>query len=243
MARVEGVSFEQILNQEDFILIDTNVLSCIFSDSYRDKIYPAKKFLDLDERLLENVNEGTKLVGLWVREPKIHTTTKVSEEFEQFVDILNHKLKMLNWYEKSKRSNLKRDYYHGDMSPVRQQELMEEICWRYQTILKILKKSIYRPEENRVFKVLERMILELSEYSGVKNDLRDERIMIPKKYEDLHADEQLIAVSVYLSTIKNTSSAIITADSDIEKILKKTMELLFDFGTREGNVMLASLLD
>ena len=88
-------------------------------------------------------------------------------------------------------------------------------------------RRLHKATEERVYVVTnhatyERIVegvIELDERSHLKKDS-------VSKYEDMHTDERLVALGIYLSTVENMGSAILTSDRDILRLMKASVNAL-----------------
>ena len=106
------LSFEEILEREEYVLVDTSIEECRRSGSgwFRDFFYPAKTFSDFDEEVLRGrVNDLDFFVSL-LRSSKVYTSPGVVFEIENGRNLIQKKIKYLE------ERKIKHDYFSKELS-------------------------------------------------------------------------------------------------------------------------------
>ena len=228
MGEASGISeFEQALANESYVLSDTEPIHPGLSAAYAESIFPANNFLQLDDAVLEymsrHIAESVSLFSM----PKMHVPVKVYAEIKIFQDIICDKMAALNQLDKKSQER-----YHKspnkkyDALRQKRKEKLCDLCFDYVNLCKVVKDSVFRPENPVVFSELERLVVDVAERCGSKIDF-SHRYSSPKsKRDDSHADEQLVAAALYRTLCDGQSTAILTPDSDIRRILIHTCRRL-----------------
>ena len=218
---------EDILEQEQLILTDNSFIAggnTMNSPWYYEDMYHVKKFLDLSINSLNNALELYEGTMLWLQNPHVYTTSGVIDEMKTFRDILNGKLSWLRTYDArgSPSHNKPPQDNDADLETDEKRELLEDVCKLYHQTVKLADKKEFKAQYQTEYGAVENIVAEITRHTGAKIDFEFRYKKYPKKYEDTHADEQLVAAAIYSSIIDNVSSAIVTADSDIERIFSNT---------------------
>ena len=233
-------SFESILQIEPLILIDTGIKDYTNPRWYKDKVYYASKFSQLDKSVLEQNLGILEKFKTQLSEPTVYTTKKVVEEIGGFVDIITEKLVTLNRFENlrhERKNNRRYDKYDDSQ----EKKLLQELCFLYDQIYRLASHKVLKIENPKSFHGLEQIVLATGIFGGKKDFTDRYGMRTKKKAEDRHTDEELVATALYLSITEGKQSCIVTPDSDIKRLLLKTKEYLTDKKTEDNEVYLKAL--
>jgi len=211
------LSFTQVLEEEPFILTDSTLfLEKNDSSWYQKDVYFCHAYSRLNCSLLERVLSSLENAQELLRKPNVSTVSKVVDEIARAKNMIQHKQAFLNEEERrSVQRRAKKEYTktQGEM-------LFADISFAYNEIERISRKKIFVPANKRAFQELELIVNEVTEKSRAKLDYSNRygEEYIPKK-ADLHADEELATAALYLCLIDGKSSCVLTADSDLYRIV------------------------
>ena len=229
-------SFERIIDKEGYLICDTSAVSQLALSS--KKVYQTKSFSDFSLDLIEKEIEKISIFLEFMENPKILFTSKVSEEIRSIRDNLGNKIHFLR-----ENYNLRRNGRKScDEKPIEQIKL-EEIHELYNELHRASRRSVFFPGQRQIYSFLEKIVLSVTRNTDAKIDYgffyrKDDK---PRKREDLHADEQLVAAALYLSAFERRNGGILTRDSDIKRILRNTLFYLKNSG-QQGYIEIISLL-
>ena len=188
---------EDIIRQEHFMLLDSgtniNDRHYVSSDWYSSTVYNTNTFAQIDGNLIVH----DKLI--WLNENKYS----------------------LNRYYRKKRLRIAKINQRENGGGNR--EILENVCHAFFKIWHAARESEYIPDDKKEFERLYEITREAAEDSNAKINYALRYGNFLSKPEDLHADEQLIAASLYRSLIERHGSTILTADSDLPRILDSTV--------------------
>ena len=226
----ESISFETIINQEPLILIDSGIYAKSNEDWYEDGIYEAKRYSQLDTEILYSALLRLEKLENLLLEPNVKTIPKVIDEFIYIRDKLKEKLRNLNAHEKGIPKKYKDEPKLKECHEAVEykKRILEDICFLFHNVQRIAKRSesLFIPQDKIKFYHLEKIVIATAEITEAKIDFSSRYHSFRKKEEDLHTDEQLVAAALYLSIFDNLRSCILTSDSDIQRILKRTYNYL-----------------
>lgn len=221
-------TFNEILESNDYVLCDTSITGIEKGDWYWDSIYPVHRFSELDIGEIENKIRSIKSFNDFLMHLKVFVTGGVSRETFTIISLLADKIKFLSW----RKGLTKRD---GKLRREIEEESTEE------SVLKEIYNSFFESYvltkrfrfefphgNNGAYNFLEKIVLNVAEHTHAKIDYEEvyHPNRRPKKVEDFHTDEQLVATALYLSVVEEKSCGILTRDSDIRRILYHTLSYL-----------------
>ncbi len=257
-------NFQRILDREQVILTDNNLQFSGDSGWYENEVYHARRFSSIKLDILSGTITSLEERLWWLSHPNVYITEKILEEVKRFTYVISNKLISLNRPERLSSPSRQRDYQHrhktldghdshegsghgrSDYESSGQRQLMESIGFLYKEIVRISKKSIFKPARRGVLISLENVVETITAHTAAKFDFYDfcaNSENTAKKYEDLHADEQLVATALYISLVDMTSNCIVTKDRDIRKILVNILNYLSHAETMEANHILSALIE
>ena len=239
----QTLSFEEILEREEYVLADTSIDEYRENGSgwYREFIYPANSFSDIDEEVLrKKVSDLDFFISL-LRNPHVYTSPGVVSEIKNGRDIVQGKIEYLKkedgisdflnilFGQKIPKRNLRRrKYQESNRNGNDQRELLDEIQDLYHGSSVRARRSILRPKRRGLYDRLENLVLKVTENTHSKIDfsLRYGELINGDK-KDFHTDEQLVSLALYLS-MEGSRGCIISGDSDFGRILINTFRYLSD---------------
>lgn len=218
MERQSYSALDRILDQHGRIFSD----SSIYRSSrgwYARYVYDAE-LSQLDVRRLAEVNDSLEKEIDWWNQPQTFSVGKVIDEMDRFHQILRGKLGYF-------RRKLNRNRGFKQRTPVAMEHPFFEICDNYGTILHKAFASLYKPREQDVFAVLENLVMGVGAGTSAKRDFSSKYgTNRGKNRIDLHTDEQVVAAALYSSVVENTPCAIVTPDSDHQRLLAEVQKYL-----------------
>ena len=229
-------SFEKIIDKEGYLICDTSAVSQLALSS--KNVYQTKSFSDFSLDSIEGEIEKISIFLEFMENPKILLTSKVSEEIRRIRDRLGTKIHFLR-----ENYNLRRNGRKPcDEKPIEQIKL-EEIHELYNELHRASRRSVFFPGQRQIYSFLEKIVLSVTRNTDAKIDYgffyrKDDK---PRKREDPHTDEQLVATALYLSAFERRRGGILTRDSDIKRILRNTLFYLNNSG-QQGYVEIVHLL-
>lgn len=203
-----------IVEEEPVVFLDTCVIPGSLFSLFRD----VNKFREVSLPGLSVLNqEVSELVTLWSHK-NTYSTPKVLTELNKLVVKLYCQFKYLKSEEKKEYlPRWKQDDYR-ELKSIMGREEMHGVCSLYRKqLLGTAELSLYSPSDQEIFELLEHKVIEIGKENSVKR-------YSPKRNgkADLHTDEQLVATALYHSLIEKSSSAIVSKDSDIQRLLVQT---------------------
>ncbi len=217
------LSFDDILEREDYVICDSGI-----ADSGIEDLYPLNHFLEIPTPLLKRQLGGVELFLQLLEDPGVITVPGVSREIKIARELLGSKLRyLLADTRRLSNGNRKRLMYKCRNKIKRLKRIQELHHILYQT----LKRKAFAPREKPVYNFLESVVLSVAKNSDAKIDFGNSYgHESPRPVEDFHTDEQLVAMAIYLSCVEGKSGGILTGDSDIKRILRNTIFYLAHSG-------------
>jgi hypothetical protein len=229
------LSFEEMLEREEYVLVDTSVHESV-SGWFKEGIYPVSSFSGIDEELLISKRDGLKYFVSFLEEPRTYTSQGVSLELEKARNMVEFKISRLERLTygppRKKSKGRKREQNRKFLREIR--DLF------YQSSLQA-RKSILKPENKDLYSLLENFVFKVSEHTNAKKDFsyRYKGYQGGNK-EELHTDEQLVSLALYLS-VQGNESCIVTRDSDLRRILLNSVRYLSDSRVSSQDCLLDSI--
>jgi len=220
----EALTFDDVLQKEDRIFTDTEI-SPQEPFGWYYTVYDAKAYSQLNQDLLFQVLKSAEEMREWMSHPRVKATARVADEIKRFRDIIRNKLKFLNRYERQMLRGKRRavqDSVGRDMG----KDLLESIGFVYHQIFGKARHKQFKPDNQQMFSYLEQMVLDVAATTDAKRDHAANYGKLPSQAEDLHGDESLVAAALYTALVDFQPSAIVTLDSDIQRLLEITLRKL-----------------
>jgi len=211
---------EQVLSSHRFILTDSEI-DPTQSNWYWDHFYPNKHHFQFDSTILKRIIwRGVEYLE-WIAHPRVNTVRGIVVERRQIRDILRDKLRNINENDSIREENGRMTDDQRERGMTRK-ALFEELTFLYHHIARIAHKSQFRAENPEFMKSFEELIVDIANGTGAK---RDFNVRIKKHDEPSFskADEELVATALYRSLILREATNIVSADSDIYRILMATV--------------------
>ena len=218
----ELLTFDEILRQESYVICDSSLTSISSSDWYQDRVYDARFFSEINSDILEAEIIDLEYFLEVLRNPLVFTTKGVLYELENTRDMVGDKLKFLNKQENLVGRKNRKRFHRGD----NQRILLKQILDTFYESSRQSKGSVFFPEQKFQYNALERIVFKVTEHTDSKIDLDElypKKRAKPKKVQDFHTDEEIVASALYLSAIDSRIGCILTRDSDIKRILINTL--------------------
>ena len=221
--KVLSLTFEDILKQEEYIIWDSAVISSPDTNWYHKMVYDSVSFLGINLETLGKEAEFLKYFLPFLENPNVFTVLGVALEIDRTRKIVADKIKFL----KERERFLGKREFEGKGEA--QKELLEGIRDLFYEYYKELRKSLFIPQQKQIYHTLEEITIKVTEQTNSKIDYSRyyEKRVKPKRDPGFHADEQTVAAALYLSSIEGKKGGILTRDSDIERILKNTLNCRF----------------
>ncbi len=211
-------SLQNIIETEGFILLDTGGVNRDTCSWYKDLVFGAKTFCQLDQDELEKVKISSHQFYDCIEMPNTHFVSGVVEELRYFREVIRRKLRDMNQTGKEMIKHKEINPNNNGYYPTK--ELLEGIAMKYCEIHRKARRKILKPEDKALYDYIEREVIDIATKCWSKRDysIRYENRSI-KLTQDNHTDEQIVATAIYYSIHDNQGSAILTVDSDLARIL------------------------
>ena len=211
--KVQPYTLDQVLGEQKRVFLDRNIYLPQGIGNWYGKIVYNRQFHELDKDLLLEVNDSLKQeITLWYQ-PTTFSTEKVVEEIRIFNQILQERLDYFRRNLKRRRSK------SGGIPPTVNGHPFLRVCNNHATILQAATSSLYKPRNQDVFEVLEDLVISVGRETSAKIDFSKRHGNRKRNNVDLHTDEQVVAAAIYSSVVENTPCAIVTPDSDHQRLL------------------------
>lgn len=226
--RLFMIDFETLLEEKPILFSDTAV-NKEFGNWYRESVSGSQFMGEVDIGGLEKGIDSAKWFKWWFSQSPILTTTCVVQELNRFRKKLRLKLKKLQTKDQIYHTMHGRDY-------ARKVELFKLVASLYREVCIAAREAVFRPLEPKKFSALEEVVLAVSENTDSKRDYTHRYEKDPgRKPDDLRADESLVAAALYVSLVDNEPCTIVSADSDIRRLLLTTCKLIANGEIPGGN--------
>ncbi len=218
----ELLTFDEILRQESYVICDSSLTSISGPDWYQGWVYDARFFSEINRDILETEIIDLKSFLEVLRNPIVFTTKGILYELKNTRDMIGDKLKFLKKQENLVGGKNRKRLHRGD----NQRILLEQILDTFYESSRQSERSVFFPGQKIQYNVLERIVFEVTKHTDSKIDLDElypEKRAKPKKVQDFHTDEEIVASALYLSAVDSRKGCILTRDSDIRRILMNTL--------------------
>lgn len=215
-------TFDEILRQESYVICDSSLTSISSPDWYQGWVYDARFFSEIKRDILEAEIMDLKYFLEVLRNPIVFTTKGVLYELKNARDMIGDKLKFLNKQENLVGGKNRKRLHRGDNQKI----LLQQILDTFYESSRQSESSVFFPRQKFQYNALERIVLKVTKHTDSKIDLDElypEKRAKPKKVQDFHTDEEIVASALYLSVIDSRMGCILTRDSDIRRILMNTL--------------------
>jgi len=207
------LTFEDLLNEEDYIICDTGACSIPKSDWYNEGICQARNLSGIDTSIVSREIELLSSYIEFLSNEKVYVTCGVLQEMKNLDEAIGYSRRFFDLKERRQKNR------HGDFDD-NSKELLETMHELAHGVYKEARRSVFQPEQKERYSHLENIVIDTTQKTGAKVDFsilyRDKK---RTGREDTHADEQLAATALYLSSVAERKCGIITSDSDIRRIL------------------------
>lgn len=218
-------TFDEILRQESYVICDTSLISISSPDWYQEWVYDARFFSEIKRDILEAEITDLKNFLEVLRNPLVFTTKGVLYELKNARDMVGDKLKFLNKQENFVERKDRRRFHRGDNQKI----LLQQILDTFYESSRQSEMSVFFPGQKFQYNALERIVFEVTKHTDSKIDLDEfypKKRAKPKKVQDFHTDEEMVASALYLSAVDSRTGCILTRDSDIRRILMNTLSYM-----------------
>jgi len=215
---------ESIFRKNSFVICDSSFCTPISQAWYEEGVYCKNSFRQID--LEREADAARSLEGLlfFLEGDNVLTAEGVPTEIARARDMIDGKIKFLReikrFHDYAKRS--RRDV----IGTTRQEDSLRMLEELFHQAYLLSKRHVFSPHDRRKYDVLEREVVRVAEQTCAKVDFSfryGERTK-PKKADDLHTDEQIVAVAFYLLLNDEGKVGILTRDSDIKRITQSAMK-------------------
>ena len=218
----KSFTFEDILKDGDYTICDSSITSPLEIDWYWGGVYHARNFSQIN---LEYVATETHYLESFLEllsNPKVYVAPSVPSEIRTAREIVADKMRYLKKEEKKEIKKRKR----GKGNNV---NTLQEVHDLFHECFNATKRVSFSPKRKKDYDILERIVMNVTEKTGAKIDLDYfyEQRAKPKRVGDSHADEQGVAIALYLSIFENKTGSILTGESDMERILENTISYFY----------------
>jgi len=210
------VSLDQILGSNDVVLADA-CLRFEKDDGVAKEIYDPRYFDQVDLEVVERGIEYLETYQDFLETPNVYTVRGVSEEYNELIRIIGDSKDFFNKNDelflascaRSRRKNV-----HGGSKKVdRVKQKIQDLYSHSSNLYRASQKREIRKKlgfDKQRHRLLTEMIRKISLISGIKET------------DSSDTDEQIIAAGFYLSAFSDEDIAILTRDSHLEKIARKS---------------------
>jgi len=216
------VPLTPVLESGEILFLDSGFFSRGHS-FFQNLLYGKERFHQLDSHGLQLLNAVLSKSVRYLSFPHTFSTPKVVQEMERTVDMLANK-----WFyliRQENRNQTQRWKPHGPQEGRSRygKDLLSRACAYYREIAQRTRTSLFPVQDAETFETLERAIIQIGEKSKAKiNYATGEEKARQSKRVDLHTDEQLVAAAMYISLIEQAPCSIVSADSDIQRLVVQT---------------------
>jgi len=198
------------------VFADSGASTPKYRNWYRRKVFPAKKFTELDNDSLEQVLRMFSEYRAFVSTHVVHTTPVVLQEMARFEEILSGKFRFLadheRYFMQAHRDKHEYLYFEENME---KSLMFGEICFTYMQACKSIGRNVITHQDGK--------------YAYLMNVVQEVMHQVDKKIVtngNCIADVELVASALYTSLFDNNAAAIITVDNDIHRLVIGTYTLL-----------------
>ena len=218
----ELLTFDEILRQESYVICDSSLTSVSYANWYQDGVYDASFFSEINRDILKAEIIDLKYFLEVLRNPFVFTTKGVLYELKNSRCMVGDKLKFLNKQENLMGRKNRKRFHRGDNHKI----LLQQILDTFYESSRQSESSVFFPEQKFQYNALERIVFKVTKHTDSKiylDELYPKKRVKPKKVQDFHADEEMVASALYLSAVDSKIGCILTRDSDIRRILINTL--------------------
>lgn len=207
--------FTILSEKKQLIIPDTNIIidNEFLSSSYSKRNYHEIKDYELEE-LKKSLEFGTNVV---TNTPNLFIASNLVEEVNEFHRIFSERVKYYN----HKDINFIKNHKNSERYYTRK-EICQQLTQLSFDLTKMLKKSVYIPQNKELYDNLNFVICGITKSLGSKRE--NNKNLGPKSYrkenEKFKTDEEIVALAYYLMMKEQKNCSIISGDSDIYRILK-----------------------
>ena len=243
-ASADAVDIEQILDDEEFILVDASLptFNPYNGRNWYGDVNNAQFFRELSLDTLQLVTEDLQFFLDILSQSNVYITEGVLQPFVTMHHMLRDNLTYLtqneteaigHQYIPNRQGTYRPPRRRGDGqsgglsyggSIDRNKNVLEEILQLYNQIFEAARKSVFRENDQRRT-ALEGLAHAVASHSGAKRDLHAKYGEKPKPL-DSHNDELHVAAAFYTSLVAGKPSSIITRSSGIVRLATDIAYLL-----------------
>jgi hypothetical protein len=226
---IQNLTVEKIIKNENKVLID-GCMDVVENTGWYREIYGVKKSVQLDADYLRGVRKELVRFNDLFYEENVFTTQKVVKELKTIKELVATKLSNINQTDKRVPKKVRRNYTKESRNEHdKARHVLGDISYQYMQIHKNTRHSILHSNKQTIYAPLENLILSIGKLTTAKRDYSHRYNIKPSSTADNHADEELVTTALYQSLIEQESVSIITMDSDISRLMVKTVEYLTQF--------------
>jgi len=236
MFEPKEIPLEELL-KESLILTDQSIKN--ETHWFREGVYSARLYYEMDTELLNQALESSKFAKDFFSHPNVKTVPKKLDEIAEFTELLYDKLITINNIERSRRKKTSTSYRRKKINKATEKikdgmenrKLFSDICFENQQLEKTARKSLIIPDDREKYTILERVVKLIDYATGAKINYSERYGEIRSEKQDDNSDEQLVATALYLSIFDNTPVSVLSGDSDIKRLLYRTVNCLYFIDT------------
>jgi len=233
-------SIEEVLENEQYILVDSSVSARWQANGFERHLYDARRWADVQSDVLEQNLEDAMKYHWLVAQPNVHAVKSVVEQNEKYASMLGNKLTWLNTHlplfvskkkrgrrlhvvdydedeRHGKRRSRKRDVLEqrDDANVRRAKEYLGKLTWEYKHVCDALQVGQFHGGE---------------QYDVFLDDVK--KWTVQGKSDRVFSDKQRELVSAALMRslwpVKEESTAIVTDNFSIVPLLKHVMREMYE---------------
>lgn len=223
----EAISLERILAQEPRILVDLSAQSMFSDVEWFHLIRRAYDYADIPLSELEKARKMLSGFSELFSHEHVYTTENVVREMERGYEMVVNSNAVLK--RRKDNSSGSRQVNHVSRGVPAIQQGMDSLIQTLRRAKSKARASIVGGIDLMGYAVIETMVTAVSEEAYSKKDY-SYRVggHIGSRTADLHADEELVATAMYLSTLAFEQVSILTADSDIGRIVDHVVRAVIE---------------
>jgi len=221
------ITVDNLLQELELVICDT---SMVFRSNdwgwYQDSVYSKRSFSGMNPDSMAKEIGNLKYFLSLLESPNIATVPGVSAEIRRERNMVTDTIRFLNQLEDLVSNKFRKKLgKQGFRKRETGRELLEEIRDLIHQCYLQSRRISFLPKDKLKYEMLEKKVIEIAAKTGSKIDFSQDYLkrIKPKNVEDFHTDEQLVAAAIYSFAYDDKDVGILTRDSDIRRIMRKTV--------------------
>ncbi|MBU0756604.1 MAG: hypothetical protein KKF44_00935 [Nanoarchaeota archaeon] len=213
------------LPSESVILYDLSLVTVDFSSWYRDSVFYANTYPQLDSQLLAKIDSSLddvlEFLGDYEGKENLYVHKSQISSLEYFISIIQEKQSFLQ--AKTNELVQESDHYTLEDLPFYSEALLEGIRKKYKKLVKVCKSEFeFEPKYDKLYEHIEDSVRDIAETGDFVFVERDDKVQYVREASD--SEIGLAVTAIYVSIYENKIPFIQTASkavTDIVKLYKK----------------------